>query len=89
MQNMFQIYKGHHSKITSTPFNQLTLCNYQIKEEFPMDGKCQTLDVVYDCRATSPESRKITLLKHLKKVSFVFIPTIGYHYLSKTIQNFK
>ena len=24
-----------------------------------MDGKCQTMDAVYDCRVTSPEPRKI------------------------------
>ena len=38
MQNMFKIYKGHNSKITSTPRNQLILCNCQAKGECPMDG---------------------------------------------------
>ena len=59
MQNISKIYKGHNSKITSTSCNQLTLCNCRVKEECPMDGKCQTMDAVYDCRVTSPESRKI------------------------------
>ena len=59
MNNMSKIYKGHNSKITSTPRNQLTLCNCRVKEEFPMDGKCQTMDTVYDCRLTSLESRII------------------------------
>ena len=56
---MSKIYKGHDSKITSTPCNQLTLRNCRVKEECPIDGKCQTTDAVYDCRVTSPEPRKI------------------------------
>ena len=59
MQNMYKIYKEYNSNITSTPCNQLTLCNCRVKEEFPMDGKCQTLDAVYDCRFTSSEPRRI------------------------------
>ena len=30
-----------------------------MKGEFPMDGKCQTMDTVYDCRVISPETQKI------------------------------
>ena len=30
-----------------------------------------------------------TLLKHLKKVFFVFLWKIGYYYLSKTVRTFK
>ena len=56
---MSKIYKRHNSKITSTSSNQLVLCNCRVKEECPMDGKCQTMDAVYDCRAVSPEPRKI------------------------------
>ena len=139
MQNMSKIYKGHNSKITSTLCNQLALCNCRVKEKCPMNGKCWTMDAVYDCRVTSPEPRKIyfelaewkwktryynhkrsfnhkrysnertsyvwhlkgtldemvssemrhTLLKHLKKVSFLFVWKIGYYYLSKTIRTFK
>ena len=59
MQNMSKIYKGHNSKITSTACNQLTLCNCRITIECPVDGKCQTMDAVYDSRVTSPEPRKI------------------------------
>ena len=59
MQNMSKIYKGHNSKIISTPCNQLTLCNCRVKGECPMDGKRQTIDAVHDCRVTSPEPRKI------------------------------
>ena len=44
IQNMSTIYKGHNSKITSTPCNQLTLCNCRVKEECHMDGECQTTD---------------------------------------------
>ena len=55
MQNLSKIYKGPNSKITSTPCNQLTLCNCRVKEEFPIDGKCQTTGAVYEFRATSPE----------------------------------
>ena len=55
MQNMSKIYKGHNSKITSAPCNQLTLCNCREKGECPMDGKCQTMDAVYDCQVTSSE----------------------------------
>ena len=39
--------------------NQLLLCNCRLKEECPMDGKCQTIDAVYDCLVTSPEPPKI------------------------------
>ena len=56
---MSKIYKGHNSKITSTPCNQLTLCNCRLKGECPTDGKCQTMDAVYSCRVTSPEPRNI------------------------------
>ena len=45
-------YERHNSQITSTPCNQLTLCNCREKEECPMDGKYQTMDVMYDCRVT-------------------------------------
>ena len=56
---MSKIYKGHNGKITSTSCNQLTLCNCPVKEECPMDGKCQTMDAVYGYRVTSPEPQKI------------------------------
>ena len=59
MQNISKIYKGHNSKITSTPSNQLTWCICWVKEEYPTDGKCQTMDAVLDCRVTSPEPRKM------------------------------
>ena len=58
---MSQIYKGNTSKITSTSCNQLTLCNYRVKEERPMDGKCQPINAVYDCRVSSPEPQNIYL----------------------------
>ena len=56
---MSKICKGLNSKITSTPCNQVTLGNCWVKEERPMDDKCQTMDTVYDCRVTSPEPGKI------------------------------
>ena len=59
MQNMSKIYKGYNRKITSTPCNQLTLCNCQVKEECLMDGKFQIMNVVYDFRATSPKPQNI------------------------------
>ena len=59
MRNISKRYKGHNSKITSTPRNQLKLCNCRVKGKCPMNGKCQTMDAVYDCRVTSPEPRKI------------------------------
>ena len=59
MQNMSKIYKGHNSKISSTPCNQLILCYCRKKEKCPMDGKWQTMDAVYDCSVTSPELQKI------------------------------
>ena len=58
MQNMSKIYKGHNSKITSTLSNQLTLCNCWVKGECTMDGKCQTMDAVYDCHVTSIRTTK-------------------------------
>ena len=59
MQNMSKIYKGHNSKITSALCNQLTLCNCQDKGECAIDGKCQTMDAVYNCRVTSSEPQKV------------------------------
>ena len=64
---MSKIYKGHNSKITSTSYSQLRSCrvsskrrtNCRVKGEFPMDGKCRTMDAVYDCCVTSPEPQKI------------------------------
>ena len=58
MQNMSKIYKGHNSKITSTLSKQLTLCNCWVKGECTMDGKCQTMDAVYDCHVTSFRTTK-------------------------------
>ena len=49
----------YNSKITSAPCNQLTLSNCREKEEWPMDGKCQTMDAAYDCRFTWSELQKI------------------------------
>ena len=59
MHNMSKIYKGHNSKITPAPCNQLTLCNCREKRECAMDSKYQTTDAVYDCRVTSSEPQKI------------------------------
>ena len=59
MQNMSKIYKRRNSKITSAPCNQLALCNCQVKGECPMDGKCQTMDAVYNCHVTSSGPQKI------------------------------
>ena len=59
MQSMSKIYKGHIIKITSTPCNQLILCNCRVKKECPIDSKCQAMDAVYDCYVTSSEPRKI------------------------------
>ena len=56
---MSKIYKRHNSKITSAPCNQLTLCNCRVKGKCPMNGKCQTMDAVYDCRVTSSEPKKL------------------------------
>ena len=59
MRNMSKIHTRHNSNITSTPCNRLTLCNSRIKEECPMDGKCQTMDAFYDCCVTLSEPQKI------------------------------
>ena len=56
---MFKIYKWHNTKIPSTPCHQMTLCNCRAKGECLMDGKCQTMDKVYDFRVSSPEPQKI------------------------------
>ena len=61
IQIISKTYKEHNSKVTSTQYNQLTLCNCQVNEENPMDGKCQTMDAVYDCPVTPPESPKIVI----------------------------
>ena len=53
------MYKGHNSQITFTPCNQLALYNCQVKGECPMDGKCQTMEAICDCRVLSPEPQKI------------------------------
>ena len=55
MQSMSKKKKGHNNKITSTLCNQLTLCDCQVKKEYPMDGKGQTMDAVCDCGVTSPK----------------------------------
>ena len=54
MQNVSKIYKGGNSKITSTPCKEMTLCNSRAKEECHKNGKCKTMDIVYDWRVTSP-----------------------------------
>ena len=68
MQNMSKIYKAHNSKITSVPCNQLTLCNCREKEECHMEGKCQTMDAVYDSRVTSSEPQKNLLWGGRRKI---------------------
>ena len=37
----------------------MQLGNCRVKEECPMDGKCQTMDAVYGRRVTSPVLQKI------------------------------
>ena len=37
----------------------MALCNCRVKGEYPMVGKCQTMDAIYYCRVPSPEPRKI------------------------------
>ena len=59
IQNMSKIYKVHISKITSTPCNQLTLCNCWVKVECLVEGECQTMDAFYDCHVTSSDLQKI------------------------------
>ena len=59
MENISKIYKGHKSKITSTPCNQLTLCYCRVKEECSMDNKCHIMGAFYDCRVTLSKPRKI------------------------------
>ena len=54
IQIISKTYKGHNSKVTSTQYNQLPLCNCQVNEKYAMGGKCQTIDAVYDCPVTSP-----------------------------------
>ena len=56
---MSKIHRLHNTKITSTPCNQLKLCDYRVKEECSVDGRCQTMDEVYGCRVTSPAPRKV------------------------------
>ena len=52
MKHISKVYKMYNSKITSAPCNQLTLSNCRENEEWPMDGKCQTMDAAYECRFT-------------------------------------
>ena len=49
----------HNSKITSIPCNQRTLCNCRVKGECLMDGKCKTMDKVFDRHVASPGPQKI------------------------------
>ena len=76
---MFKIYKEHYSKITSTPCNQLKLCNCQIKAECPMDEKRQTMGTAFDCRVTAPEAQKKFPLGQQKKNGMKGIITIKSH----------
>ena len=55
---MSKIYKKHNCKITFASCNQLPLYNYQVKEEYPMDGKWQIMDANYDFRVTSADPQK-------------------------------
>ena len=50
--NRKTISRLHNIKVRSTSCNQLTLCNCQVKEEPPMDGKFQTMDATYNCCVT-------------------------------------
>ena len=59
MQNVSKIYKGGNSKITSTPCKEMTLCNSRVKEECNKNGKCKTMDIVYDWRVTSPNISQV------------------------------
>ena len=39
----------------------MTVSKCRVKKEYHIDGDFQTIDVVYHCRVTSPESQKFTL----------------------------
>ena len=84
MQNMSKIYKRQSSKITSTPYNQLTLCNCREKGECRIADKYQTMDAVYECHVTSSEPHKI-YCGWQKKNGSIGIITIKSHSITNDI----
>ena len=51
---MTQIINTHNRKVKQIKKEESLSCNYQQKNDFPMDGKCHTMNRVYKCIASVP-----------------------------------
>ena len=51
-RNMKSIISSHNKQIL-TPKNKQVVCNYKIKNSFPLDNKCLTSQLIYQADATN------------------------------------
>ena len=58
--NMANIIKQHNSRIlSSSPTQQLRMCNCRVKSECPMDGKCLTKCIVYKAEVGANNGKRV------------------------------
>ena len=55
-QNISQIISNHNMSILNSRTENCLPCNCQKKEECPLDGKCRSKDVIYECVASTPNA---------------------------------
>ena len=49
IENMANVIKSHNKKATMSNEKSVAACNCRNKGDFPLDGLCQTNDIIYKC----------------------------------------
>ena len=47
--------KFHNKKVINKDVKESKSCNYRVKSECPLNGKCQVTDIIYKCTVLSPD----------------------------------
>ena len=67
MSNMDNIIKSHNRKILNSNKSKMQSCNCQKKPECPLNGKCNSENVVYLAQVTVPDPNKETNNSNVNK----------------------
>ena len=51
---MSSMIKFHNKKVINKDVKESKSCNYRVKSECPLNGKCQVTDIIYKCTVLSP-----------------------------------
>ena len=52
-ENLWSIIKTHNEKVTNEKITPRDQCNFKNKSDCPLDGNCQTKDIIYKCIAST------------------------------------